>query len=70
MTAIDKVIDEALNDDATGGLMPYESWEKLKGETSGAFAAFRAYRDYGLERNVRKVVDSIENDEIMRAKRY
>ena len=52
MTAIDKVIDEALNDDATGGLMPYESWEKLKGETSGAFAAFRAYRDYGLESNV------------------
>jgi len=36
MTAIDKVIDEALNDDATGGLFPYESWEKLKGETAGA----------------------------------
>jgi len=70
MTAIDRVIDEALNDDATGGLLPYESWEKLKGETAGAFAAFRAYRDFGPERNVRKAVDSIENDETMRAKRY
>ena len=70
MTAIDKVIDEAMNDDATGGLMPYESWEKLKGETAGAFAAFRAYRDYGPERNVRKAVDSAETDEAARVKRY
>jgi len=67
MTAIDKVIDEALNDDATSGLLLYESWEKLKGETAGAFAAFRAYRDYGSERNVRKAVDSMENDEALRA---
>ena len=70
MTAIDKVIDEAMNDDATGGLLPYESWEKLNGETAGAFAAFRAYRDYGPERNVRKAVDGAETDEAARAKRY
>ena len=70
MTEIDKVIDDALNDDAAGGLLPYESWEKLNGETAGAFAAFRAYRDFGPERNVRKAVDSVEDDEAMRAKRY
>jgi len=52
------------------GLLPYESWEKLKGETAGAFAAFRAYRDYGPDRNVRKAVDSVENDNAIRAKRY
>jgi len=36
------------------GVMPFESWEKLRGESAGAFAAFCAYRDYGPERNVRR----------------
>ena len=42
MTAIDRVIDEALNDAGTTGFMPFESWEKLNGESSAAYAAFRA----------------------------
>jgi len=67
MTAIDKVIDEAMTDAA---FLPYESWEKINGESSGAFAAFRAYRDFGPERNVRKAVDSVEPDETARSKRY
>jgi len=50
MTAIDKAIDEAL--------LPFESWERQKGETSGAFAAFCAYRDCGPGRNVRKAAES------------
>jgi hypothetical protein len=36
------------------GIMPFESWEKLKGESSSAFAAFCGFRDFGAERNVRK----------------
>jgi len=70
MTAIDRVIDEALNDAGTAGFMPFESWEKLNCESSAAYAAFRVYRDFGPERNVRKAVDSVETDEKIRAKRY
>jgi transketolase len=65
MTNIDKILDEA-----KAGVMPFESWEMLTGETSAAFAAFCVYRDYGLERNIRKAVDRIETDEKVRGKRY
>ena len=65
MTDFEKVIDEAKAD-----MMPYESWERLKGETSAAYTAFSAFRDYGPDRNIRKAVESYEKDEARRAKRY
>ena len=65
MTDIDRAIEEARTE-----MLPFESWERLTGETSAAFAAFCSFRDYGLERNIRKAVDSTEKDETVRAKRY
>jgi hypothetical protein len=52
MTDMDKAIEEART-----ALMPFESWERLPGETGSAYAAFCAYRDLGLERNIRKAVE-------------
>ena len=46
--------------------LPYESWERLPGESGAAFAAFCAFRDLGLERNIRKAVDSVEKDKAVR----
>jgi hypothetical protein len=65
MTDFDKVIEEAKAD-----MLPFESWERLPGETGAAFAAFCAFRDLGLERNIRKAVESVEKNETVRAKRY
>jgi len=53
MTDIDKAIEEAKKD-----VLPYESWERLAGETPLAFSAFCAFRDCGAERNIRKAVES------------
>jgi hypothetical protein len=65
MIDFDKAIEEAkaLN-------LPYESWERLPGETGAAFSAFCAFRDCGLERNIRKAIETVEKDEGVRAKRY
>jgi hypothetical protein len=38
--------------------LPFEIWEQLPGETGRAYAAFRASRDYGPERNIRKAVEA------------
>ena len=65
MTEMEKAIEEAKST-----MMPFDSWERLQGESSKAFAAFCAFRDYGPERNIRKAVDSTEKDECVRAKRY
>jgi len=65
MTDYDKVIDEA-----RAAVLPFESWERLPGETSKAFAAFCSFRDCGPDRNIRKAVDSFEKDESVRAKKY
>ena len=65
MTDFEKAIEEA-----KAVMLPFESWERLKGETSLAFAAFSVFRDFGPERSVRKAVDSIEKEEGVRAKRY
>jgi len=51
-------------------MLPFESWERLTGESSSAFAAFCCFRDFGPERNIRKAVDSVEKDEGVWAKRY
>src|SRR5215469_12732252 len=65
MTDIDKAIQEAKAD-----VLPFESWERLLGESGAAFAAFCAFRDFGLDRNIRKAIESMEKDEGVRAKRY
>ena len=65
MTGFDKIIEEA-----KAGMLPYESWERLSGETSLAYAAFCAFRDLGAERNIRKAVDSSVIDEGKRGKKY
>jgi hypothetical protein len=65
MTEIEKVIEEVQAE-----TMPFESWERIAGESSGAFLAFCFYRDLGLERNIRKAVETAEKDEAVRDKRY
>jgi len=65
MTDIDKAIEEAKAE-----MLPFESWERLSGETSAAFAAFCSFRDLGAERNIRKAVESSVKDEAVWAKRY
>jgi hypothetical protein len=51
-------------------LLPFESWERLDKESSAAFAAFCAYRDYGPERSIRKAVTAAIPDTTKAAKRY
>jgi len=65
MTDFDKAIEEAKAD-----MLPFESWERLTGESTLAFSAFCAFRDLGVERNIRKAVDETEKDEAVRTKRY
>jgi hypothetical protein len=47
-----------------------ESWERQKGETSLAFAAFSVYRDYGPARNIKKALRSIVQDEAVVSRKY
>jgi len=70
MTDIDKAIEEAWPQGALRDMLPYESWERLTGETSAAFAAFCSYRDLGAERNIRRAVETVEADGAVHAKRY
>jgi hypothetical protein len=65
MTDINQAIEQAKAE-----MLPYESWERLQGESSAAFGAFCAFRDFGLERSIKKAVDGYEKDEAVRAKRY
>ncbi|GHU63603.1 hypothetical protein FACS189445_6840 [Spirochaetia bacterium] len=65
MTDMDKVIEEA-----KAAVMPFESWERLTGESGAAYAAFCAFRDLGLERNIRRAVEAAEPDPGRRDKRY
>ena len=70
MTDIDRVIEEAWHQDALAAVMPFESWERLPGESGAAYSAFCSYRDFGVERNIRKAVDASESDTGKRDKRY
>jgi hypothetical protein len=65
MTDMDKAIEEA-----RATVMPFESWERLPGESGAAYTAFCTFRDFGLERNIRKAVDAYEKDEGKPGKRY
>jgi hypothetical protein len=75
MTDIEKTTDEAWRQSCFEAAMSAhlrfdESWERLPGETGAAYAAFRAYRDYGPERNIRKAVEVTEKDSAKWEKRY
>ena len=71
MSDFDKTIEQTKAE-----VLPFESWERLQGESSSAFAAFCAFRDFGLERNIRKAVESSlakvggEKDSVIVMKRY
>ena len=65
MTDFEKVIEEA-----KAAVLPFESWERLTGESSLAYAAFCSFRDLGAERNIRKAVENAEKDETKQGKRY
>jgi hypothetical protein len=65
MMDIDKAIEEART-----AIMPFESWERLPGESGAAYAAFCAYRDFGPERNIRRAVETAERDRAKQEKRY
>jgi hypothetical protein len=53
MTDFDKAYKEAKE-----AVLPYESWERLPGETGDAYTAFSSFRDYGPERNIRKAAEA------------
>ena len=65
MTDFDKAVEQAKAE-----VLPFESWERLADESSAAFSAFCVFRDLGLERSIRKAIDSHEKDEGLRGKRY
>ena len=65
MTDIERVIEEARSE-----VLPFESWEQLPREGSGAFAAFCAFRDLGAERSIRKAVESYEKDKTKHRGKY
>ena len=65
MIDIEKAIEKA---EAQG--LPFESWERLKGESGSAYSAFCAYRDFGAGRNIRKAIEAAEKKEAPQGKRY
>jgi hypothetical protein len=65
MTDFDKAIEEAKAE-----ALPFESWERLAGETPLAYAAFCAFRDLGAERNIRKAVEAVEKNVSAQTKKY
>jgi hypothetical protein len=65
MPDIDSIIDEAKS-----CLLPFESRERLAGESGAAYAAFCAYRDYGPDRNIRKAAEAAGKDGGRQGKRY
>jgi hypothetical protein len=48
----------------------FETWTRQKGETALAYGAFCAFRDFGAERNIIKVILSIEGDEREARRKY
>jgi hypothetical protein len=64
-TDMDKTIEEA-----KAAVLPFESWERLAGESGLAYAAFRVYRDYGPDRNIRKAVETVLSEKDKVEKRY
>jgi hypothetical protein len=65
MTDIEKTIEAA-----RAAVLPFESWERLPGESAAAYGAFCVYRDCGAERNIRRAVEADGKDAAKREKRY
>jgi hypothetical protein len=65
MTDFEKAIEEAKVD-----MLPFESWERLSGESAAAFATFCVFRDLGYERSIRKAVETAEKDVAVQEKKY
>ena len=65
MTDFNKVIEQAKAE-----ILPYESWERLPGESGFAYTAFCAFRDFGPERNIRKAAEAFVKDKERLEKRY
>jgi hypothetical protein len=61
---------QKLYDEIKKELLPFESWERLAGESGAAYAAFCAYRDFGPERNIRRAVEQNGTDPAYVEKRY
>jgi hypothetical protein len=61
----DKIIDEVKS-----CLLPFESWERLTGESGLAYAAFCSYRDFGPDRNIRRAVEAVYTGPGKAEKRY
>ena len=51
LTTFDEVIDAARAE-----VLPFESWERLPAESTAAYAAFCAFRDYGPDRNIKRAI--------------
>ncbi|MDR0473630.1 MAG: hypothetical protein LBH43_08190 [Treponema sp.] len=70
MTDFEKAIEESWPKSALAEMLPFESWERLAGETSAAFSAFCVFRDLGAERNIRKAVEAVEKEIAVQGKKY
>ena len=70
MTDIERVIEEAWPKSALAEVLPFNSWERLTGETSAAFAAFCVFRDLGFERTIRLAVENYEKDKAKQKGKY
>ena len=65
MTDIDKTIEEAKAE-----MLPFESWKRLSGESSAAFAAFCAVRDMGAEWSIKGAINTVVKDETKQEGKY
>ena len=52
---MEETVDAAIRE-----VMPFESWERIPGETAQAYQAFCVFRDYGVGRNIRRSMESAE----------
>jgi len=62
--------NESIVEEVLTMALPFEAWEKLPGESSAAYAAFCAFRDFGPERSIKRAVEASEPCECKRQKRY
>ena len=53
MTGFEKTYDKVKKD-----IPPFDSWEKLDGESAAAYAAFCLFRDYGLKDWMTAAIDT------------
>jgi hypothetical protein len=61
---------EKIIEEARAEVLPFESWERLAGESSAAYAAFVVFRDYGPQRNIKRALEKTEPGKERRDKRY